>query len=163
MINLLLLYNNEHRMFFRSGLHAQKQLYFSSTRIIPNSPNADMRCQLSYNICRLYTHSLSHYQWYLQVLSCTGSLNFYVLSLDHLLLFFSLSFFFFKCIWGTLPQYKSKHCLLTYSAYSGHKKATDPLEPELHNSVRWTEPGNRKNNNCSKLLNHLSSPLCTVT
>lgn len=54
MISFLLLYNNGQRMFSRSGLHAQKQLYFSSTRIIPNSPNADMRCQLSHIICRLY-------------------------------------------------------------------------------------------------------------
>lgn len=113
VISFLLLYNNGQRIFSRSGLHAQKQLYFSFTRIIPNSPNANMRCQLSHIICRLYSysHTLSDTSKFFSVLFFFFFFEILcITSRPSASSFFSF-FFFFKCIWVTLPQLKSKHCL----------------------------------------------------
>lgn len=70
MINLPLLHYNGHRTASSSEFHKHKQLYFSSTRFIPNSSNVDMRCQQSWWHIQ-DPHFFSHYNWHLRATSCT--------------------------------------------------------------------------------------------
>lgn len=57
MINLPLPHYNGQKRASSSGLHEHKQLYFSSTRFIPNSSNIDMRCQQFCDTPRLHIYS----------------------------------------------------------------------------------------------------------